>query len=85
VTVETERLVNVNVSLKSILRDRLPPEKGGQAILDMPKRATLADLAERLDIKHRVIFVVNGQVESNVARRLNEGDQVALYVSAHGG
>ena len=73
------------MALKSILRERLPPEAKGRATLELPEQSNLADIAERFDIRHRAIFTVNGKVEVDMARPLQEGDQVAVYVTSAGG
>jgi len=77
--------LQVQVTLHSILRERLPPEAKGQASFDLPTAESLGDLMGRLGITQRVFFTVNGKLETDPQRMLADGDQVNVYVPVHGG
>jgi sulfur carrier protein ThiS len=77
--------LQIKVTLHSILCELLPAENRGVATLDIVPGTTLADVSDRLGIKGRVIFTVNGKVVTESASRLHAGDDVQVYVSVHGG
>lgn len=77
--------MQIRITLHSILCELLPAEDKGVATLDVKRGTTLADVSERLAIKGRVIFTVNGKVATDPASRLHAGDDVHVYVSVHGG
>ena len=55
--------MRIEVFLKSVLRERLPPEAKGQMTLDMADGSTLEDLVRKLEFRHRVILTLNGRLE----------------------
>jgi len=77
--------LEIYLQLYSVLREKLPPESKGQAVLQLKDGAVLADLLEELDITRKVVINVNGVHELDVSRRLNNGDQVQIFSSISGG
>ena len=77
--------MQVHLQLYSILRDKLPPEAKGRAVLRLDEAATLADLLDELDIKRRVVISVNEAHETDKSRQLQDGDQVKIFSSVSGG
>ena len=77
--------MEIYLQLYSVLREKLPPESKGQAVLQLKDGAVLADLLEELDITRKVVINVNGVHELDVSRRLNNGDQVQIFSSISGG
>lgn len=77
--------MEVNLQLYSILREKLPPESEGRAVIKMDKDATLANLLDELGITHRVVISVNGAHESESSRQLQDGDEVKIFSSISGG
>jgi thiamine biosynthesis protein ThiS len=77
--------LDIKLQLYSILREKLPPEAKGRAVLQMEEDATLADLLGELDISRRVVISVNGDHESDRSRRLQDGDEVKIFSSISGG
>ena len=73
------------MQLYSILREKLPPEAEGRAVLQMEEDATLAELLDELDISRRVVISVNGDHESDRSRRLQDGDEIKIFSSRSGG
>lgn len=77
--------MEVNLQLYSILREKLPPEAKGRAMIKMDNGATLADLLKELDINHRVVISVNDTHEVDMSRQLHDGDEVKIFSSISGG
>jgi sulfur carrier protein ThiS len=77
--------LDIKLQLYSILREKLPPEAKGRAVLQMEEYATLADLLAVLGISRRVVISVNGDHESDRSRRLQDGDEIKLFSSISGG
>ena len=77
--------MDVNLQLYSILREKLPSEAKGRAVITMVKDATLADLLKKLDITHRVVISVNDAHEAEMSRQLHDGDEIKIFSSISGG
>ena len=77
--------MEVNLQLYSILREKLPPEAKGRAVLKMDNDATLADLLKDLDITHRVVISVNDAHQAEMSRQLQDGDKIKIFSSISGG
>ncbi len=77
--------MEVNLQLYSILREKLPPEAKGRAVIKMDIDATLADLLDELGITRRVVISVNGAHESERSCQLQDGDEVKIFSSISGG
>jgi molybdopterin converting factor small subunit len=78
-------MLEIHVQLYSILREKLPSESNGQAVLQLEEGAVLGDLLEKLDITRKVVISLNGAHESDLSRRLQDNDQVKLFSSISGG
>lgn len=78
-------MLDIHLQLYSILREKLPPEAEGRAVLQMNDGVTLAELLDELDISRRVVISVNGDHESDRSRRLRDGDEVKIFSSISGG
>ena len=70
--------MEIHLQLLSGLREKLPPETEGRAVLNLDKGATLADLLGELGIKHKVIISVNGVQEADTSRLLEDGERVRI-------
>jgi sulfur carrier protein ThiS len=77
--------LEVYLQLYSILREKLPPESKGRAVLQMNENASIADLLEELNITRRVVISVNGVHEGDRKRQLQDGDEIKLFSSISGG
>lgn len=77
--------MEVQLQLFSILRELLPPESKGRAVLQFEEGATLADLLAGLGIERRVVISVNNTHETDMSRQLQEGDKVKIFSSVSGG
>ena len=78
-------MIEVRVQLYSILREKLPAEARGRAVLRFEERATLADVLRELDIGRRVVISVNGEYEADRSRPLRDQDDVKIFSSVSGG
>ena len=71
----------IHLQLYSILREKLPPEANGKAVLQLKDGARLQDLLDDLDITRRVVVSVNENHEADMSLRLQEGDRVKIFSS----
>ena len=78
-------MIEIHLQLYSVLREKLPPDAEGQAVLQVKDGASLQDLLDRLDITRKVVISVNEEHESDVTRRLQDGDQIKIFSSISGG
>jgi sulfur carrier protein ThiS len=77
--------LEIHLQLYSILREKLPSDAKGRAVLQLGEGATLADLLDELGIKLKVVISVNGVQESDKSRQLRDGDDVKIFSSVSGG
>ncbi len=77
--------MEIHLQLFSILRENLPVDAKGCAVLQLDEGATLADLLDELGVKRRVVISVNGVHESDKSRQLKDGDAVKIFSSVSGG
>lgn len=77
--------MEVHLQLYSILREKLPPEAKGRAVMQLDENASLADLLEELNITRRVVISVNGEHETDRSRQLQDGDEIKIFSSISGG
>jgi len=77
--------LEIHLKLYSILREKLAPETKGRAVIHLDEGATLEDLLAKLDIRSRVVISVNDQYETDLSRRLKDGDEVKIFSSISGG
>jgi sulfur carrier protein ThiS len=80
-----ESKLKIHLRLYSILREKLPSEANGQALLQMDDGVKLQDLLDELDITRRVVISVNDAHETDMYRRLQDGDRVKIFSSISGG
>ena len=77
--------MEVHLQLYSVLRDKLPAESKGRAVLQVKEGTTIADILEELGIKRRIVISVNGTHEADPSRQLRDGDEVKIFSSVSGG
>ena len=77
--------MEIHLQLYSVLREKLPAESNGQAVLQMKENASLSDLLDALDITRKIVVSVNDAQESDMSRRLRDGDKVKIFSSVSGG
>jgi sulfur carrier protein ThiS len=74
-----------NIILHSILREKLPPEAHGHMELDLPDGSTIADVAKSLELPEPFIWVVNGELNSDITRKIQDGDELRFLRPSSGG
>jgi molybdopterin converting factor small subunit len=78
--------MQVKVKLFSRLRELLPLEAGGEAIVELPDGATVDHLLHRMGIDgHIKLLSINSQRETDWERVLHEGDMVRVFPIVVGG
>ncbi|NIS79638.1 MAG: hypothetical protein GTO14_05385 [Anaerolineales bacterium] len=77
--------MEIHLQLYSILREKLPSDAKGRAVLQLDEGTTLADLLEDLDIVRRVVISVNGVHITDKSHQLRDGDVVKIFSSISGG
>jgi thiamine biosynthesis protein ThiS len=77
--------LEIHLQLYSILREKLPNDAKGRAVLQLDEGTTLADLLVELNINRRVVFSVNGVHITDEAHPLSNGDSVKIFSSVSGG
>jgi sulfur carrier protein ThiS len=77
--------LEIQLHLYSILRELLPKEAKGRAVLDLEEGTSLVDILEELGIKRRVVISVNSVLERDHTRQLRDGDEVKIFLSVSGG
>ena len=77
--------MKIHLQLYSILREKLPPESKGRAVLHFDEGTTIADLLGQLEIKRKVVISVNGIQETDNFRVLGDEDEVKIFSSVSGG
>jgi sulfur carrier protein ThiS len=80
-----ESKMKINLQLYSILREKLPQDAKGQAVLQLNHGTSLQDLLDELEITRKVVISVNDDHESDLSRRLQDGDRVKIFSSIGGG
>jgi len=77
--------LEIHLQLYSILREKLPIEAKGHAVLQLDEGATVADLLNELSIKLKVVISVNGVHVSDKSHQLRDGDAVKIFSTISGG
>jgi thiamine biosynthesis protein ThiS len=77
--------LEIHLQLYSILREKLPSETKGRAVLQLDDGTTLADLLKQLDIQRRVVISINGVHITDETHPLKDGDAVKIFSSISGG
>ena len=77
--------MQIHLTLYSTLRDLLPRENKGRVIMDLPSGSPLSILRQRLPLPQNVVFAVNGLIERDETRALQDNDRVAVFRASGGG
>lgn len=80
--------MKIHIQLGAFLRDKLPAgSTGGKADLDFDDQATVNTVLDRLGIAtdHAHLVMVNGEMERDPGRVLNDGDELAVFPPVAGG
>ena len=60
-------MIKLNVQLFGILADHLPREDKGKASVELADSSRFRDLTEKLGIRRKVTFAVNGEIDQDVS------------------
>ena len=77
--------MKVSVVLHSFLREQLPPEARGMAVLELPVGARVKDVVARLHLPEHVIFSLNEHLERDRELALKDGDALRFLRAGAGG
>lgn len=77
--------MQIKVVLFSTFRSLLPPEKRGRTTLEMPEGSTIKDVLATLGINILALVSLNGKIERDFERVLQDGDEVQLFRPVGGG
>jgi len=77
--------MQIKVVLYATLREKLPRENKGVAMLEIPQGSTINDMLVELDIDALVKCSVNGEITRDNKRVLNDGDEVQVFRPIGGG
>jgi sulfur carrier protein ThiS len=77
--------MQIKVVLYATLRDKLPREKKGVTMLELPEGSTIDTMLTKLDIDAMVKCSVNGEIARDNSRLLNDSDEVQVFRPIGGG
>jgi sulfur carrier protein ThiS len=77
--------MQVKVVLFGMLRERLAKESRGKLTVELPEAGTITSLLAALGIQVAVVCSLNGVIERDFNRTLQEGDEVQIFQPAGGG
>ena len=78
--------MKVYLRLYGPLRDKLPKENRGGAILEVEDGCTVAQLLASVDIAWEdVLWAISEQHDDNAERMLSDGDELAVFTHVAGG
>lgn len=77
--------MQINVRLHGLLRWKLARETKGYLTVELPQGATINDVLEALGVKILVKCSLNGEIERDFTRQLQEGDEVSFFQPSGGG
>ncbi|MCS6907276.1 MAG: MoaD/ThiS family protein [Anaerolineales bacterium] len=75
----------VKVVLFGTFRERLPRELRGRTTLELPEGSPLRAVLEHFDLPPNAACAVNGQLEPDRERILQDGDEIQVFRPAGGG
>lgn len=75
----------IRVVLFGVFREKLPPEARGRTTVELPQGSPLRAVLEHFNLPPNAACAVNGQLEPDCERMLQEGDEVQVFRQAGGG
>jgi molybdopterin converting factor small subunit len=85
---QKDKPMQVRIKLMAALRNKLPAgSSGGAAQLEVPPGSSVAAVLKRLAIEsgHIHLVMVNGEMEPDRNRLLQEGDDIVVFPPVAGG
>lgn len=77
--------MRINVLLHGLLRWKLARESKGHLTVELPDGATINDLLEALGVGILVKCSLDGEIERDFTRQLEDGDDVCFFQPIGGG
>ena len=77
--------MRLHIILHGLLREKLPPEARGRAELEFPAGTTVQQVLDQLGVGEGNLVSVNGEIERDGQRSLQEGDILRCFRPAKGG
>ena len=77
--------IRVSIRLYNRLQRLLPPEADGRTELELPEGSRVKDVYGELDLELPYPIAVNGMIERDPERVLEDGDQVSVFSPISGG
>ena len=78
-------MIKVSIILHSILREKLPEEARGRAVLELEEGSRVADVIRQLDLPQTALFALNEQLERDPNRVLHDQDSLRFFRGGAGG
>ena len=78
-------MIHVKVQLFGILANHLSGEEKGKATLEIEESSTFKDLMDKIGVRRKVTFAVNGEHDIDDTQVLSDGDEVLVFSSVSGG
>lgn len=75
----------VRVALFGVFREKLPPQARGRTTIEFPEGSPLRAVLEHFNLPSNAACAVNGQLEPDRERMLQEGDEVQVFRPSGGG
>lgn len=75
----------VRVALFGAFREKLPPQARGRTTIELPEGSPLRAVLEHFNLPYNAACAVNGQLEPDRERMLQEGDEVQVFRPPGGG
>ena len=77
--------IRVSVRLYNRLQRLLPPEANGRTELELPEGSKVKDVYGALDLERPYPIAVNGTIEREPERLLEDGDRISVFSPVSGG
>lgn len=77
--------MKIRVILHSYLRERLPPESKGRAVIDLPSGSRVADLFDLLGLPPQAAWSLNNSIQRDLNLELHENDELRVFRQGAGG
>jgi sulfur carrier protein len=77
--------IRVSIRLYNRLRLLLPPEAEGETELELPEGSRVKDIHGALGISRPYPIALNGVIEKDPDRLLEDGDRISVFAPVGGG
>ena len=78
-------MIQIHVRLHGIFRDKLPAEANGRADMNFPDNTSITAVLEHLAINRHIQVALNDEIEDNLEKPLQDGDQLEIFRPSAGG